>query len=144
LRPKLIPLVELFSNEIRYTVEGRTFYFTYPKVDGNGDIDLCTKNVHSSDAEPSEIGCSCYVIQTHPGTPLQFAALGGSEAMVRLLLKAGADINEDGGIIYRDTNTEEILCADGTALELARQKGHVGIVNMLLESLYNLYVESDV
>jgi ankyrin repeat protein len=64
--------------------------------------------------------------------------------MVRLLLDAGADINEDGAIVYRDIESEEILYANGTALELAEQEGHVGVVNMLLESLYNLYIESDI
>jgi hypothetical protein len=64
--------------------------------------------------------------------------------MVRLLLDAGADINEDGAIVYRDMESKEILCANGTPLELAEQEGHVGVVNMLLEPLYNSYIESDI
>lgn len=135
----LIPSAVL-SDILRYTMGGITYYFAYPEADQNRGICYCTEEVHSSDADSGETGCNCYYLQTHPGTPLQFAALGGSEAIVRLLLKAGADIDEGGGIVYVGKN-DEILCTDGTALELAKRQGHVGVVNILLEAVEKLRLQ---
>ncbi|MCJ1379453.1 hypothetical protein MMC17_002554 [Xylographa soralifera] len=55
------------------------------------------------------------------GTPLQGASRHGAEAIVRLILKKGADINASGG-------------PDGTALQAAALHKHRGIVQLLLEN----------
>jgi ankyrin repeat protein len=60
--------------------------------------------------------------------------------MVRLLLKAGADINERGGVVYLDIYRDKIVCTKGTALELARERGHTGVVSLLEEALGNMRV----
>lgn len=112
---------------------GQTYYFACPEGDQNRNKYFCTEEVHSSDADSLETECSCCVLQTLPGTPLQFAALAGSEAIVRLLLEAGAEINEGGGIIYEDRYDTNV-CTDGTALELAQREGHTGVINILLEA----------
>ena len=54
------------------------------------------------------------------GNPLQAAVARGSEAIVRLLLEWGADVNSQGG-----------FC--GNALEAASAKGRDTIVALLLE-----------
>ncbi len=64
--------------------------------------------------------------------------------MVRLLLEAGADLNEGGGIVYMDFDRDVIVCTDGTALELARKQGHIGVVNLLEEALRKLRVQNDI
>lgn len=127
------PAGAVHSKVLQYTIEGQTYYFAHPQADGDRDSCFYTKADHSSDADSDETESNCCVLQTHPGTPLQFAALAGSEAVVRLLLEAGADINDDGGIVYFG-ETLEILCADGTALELARRHGHTGVVKILSEA----------
>jgi ankyrin repeat protein len=54
------------------------------------------------------------------GNALQAASSGGHEAIVKLLLEKGADVNAQGGDY-------------GNALQAASSEGHEAIVKLLLE-----------
>lgn len=61
-------------------------------------------------------------------TPLQIAASHGDLAMVKLLLKNGANINLEPG-----------LCEGRTALQAAAGKGHISVVTVLLSEGADIY-----
>jgi hypothetical protein len=69
-------------------------------------------------------GISVNAVGNHGFTPLHEAAYRGITEMVKLLLAAGADIS------VRDVNGR-------TALDLARQHGHTGVVNAIISESMN-------
>uniref|UniRef100_A0A672JRF7 Ankyrin repeat and BTB/POZ domain-containing protein BTBD11-A n=1 Tax=Sinocyclocheilus grahami TaxID=75366 RepID=A0A672JRF7_SINGR len=64
-------------------------------------------------------------------TPLMYACVRGDEAMVQMLLDAGADINSEHPSIYPDTR-------QGTPLTFAVLHGHVPVVQLLLDAQTNV------
>uniref|UniRef100_A0A8C1VCD0 BTB (POZ) domain containing 11a n=1 Tax=Cyprinus carpio TaxID=7962 RepID=A0A8C1VCD0_CYPCA len=64
-------------------------------------------------------------------TPLMYACVRGDEAMVQMLLDAGADINSEHPSVYPDTR-------QGTPLTFAVSHGHVPVVQLLLDARANV------
>uniref|UniRef100_A0A6Q2X914 BTB domain-containing protein n=1 Tax=Esox lucius TaxID=8010 RepID=A0A6Q2X914_ESOLU len=60
-------------------------------------------------------------------TPLMYACVRGDEAMVQMLLDAGADINSEHPSVYPETR-------QGTPLTFAVLHGHVPVVQLLLDN----------
>lgn len=119
--------------------EYRTFYFEWPTDTTSGRWNQCPKGLHSPDPttlERTEDGC--YRLKYYPGTPLQIAAWYGYEDTVSILVERGANINYSGAFIVRGDTTDSMhthFPCNGTALELARQRGHWSIVRILEEAL---------
>uniref|UniRef100_A0A672JCW3 BTB (POZ) domain containing 11a n=1 Tax=Salarias fasciatus TaxID=181472 RepID=A0A672JCW3_SALFA len=64
-------------------------------------------------------------------TPLMYACVRGDEAMVQMLLDAGADINSEHPSVYPETR-------QGTPLTFAVLHGHVPVVQLLLDNRANV------
>ncbi|KAK6522822.1 hypothetical protein TWF281_002254 [Arthrobotrys megalospora] len=118
--------------------EGRTFYFEWPTDLTSSMWSECPKGLHSPDPATLEKNKDGYYrLKYYPGTPLQIAAWYGYEDTVSILVGLGANINYSGGFITRDEtaySTNTLFACNGTALELARQREHWGIVRILEEA----------
>uniref|UniRef100_A0A671TKN0 Ankyrin repeat and BTB domain containing 3 n=1 Tax=Sparus aurata TaxID=8175 RepID=A0A671TKN0_SPAAU len=64
-------------------------------------------------------------------TPLMYACVRGDEAMVQMLLDAGADINSEHPSVFPETR-------QATPLTLAVLQGHVPVVQLLLDAKANV------
>ena len=94
-------------------------------TDPNQPSNLLLAAIQADDTEQLkkhlEDGANVNAMLQYNLTPLHWAALGNNKEVVEILLKHGADVNAQGG-------------RGKTALELARQRRHTDIVNLIVKN----------